>query len=252
MKTKEQLSVLRIISSINFLKFQSLVIHYLLISTLSFSQNTKVEVKENRGKIVGTQNNDNRKYTVIRNNTFINKTDGEKGILLLNKYLDTTRDIIISSNSVSVSNPARWIKIQPLVPFGLSYGNPIELKADKKEHLYLNSMIYSADGKVITLLDSNKLNPAGSKVLKQTATDKFLEVIDENNITVLRIRIISETNTIEVQFVAFDANGTTCNIFSSHGLEIISLPKPYLKMTQSERDNFWYVCRKKIRESLEP
>ena len=246
----EQLSVRKTINN-NFLKAKYLFFIFLLITNLGLCQKTKIEVKENKGKIIGTQNNDNRKYTVIKNKTVINNGDIKNGILLLNKYLDITKNICFSSQGYKYCNP--------LFAYNQSNGEqtaidvygqkiPLKLTSTMNGHLLLNCKIYSVDGKVISLIEDNVINPAGSNILKQTSTDSSLQVLDQYGIPVLTIQIHKKENTIEAQCVTFDEDGNILLIMSKQGVTFYSVGKPYLLKSQEERDKFWYDCKQKIKE----
>jgi hypothetical protein len=213
-----------------------------VLSNISYGQ-TPIKVQENNGTIIAKQQNNNRTIIIYRKITKYN----EDKVLLVNKYIDTTKQIILDAGGIQTEGNMQTLTKK--VPVMFSGKMPIYLVV-KKGRLLLNCLFYSIEGNVAAKLEYNKLTQKGSGY-QEKITEKWLEVIDNNNIPVLQVELNKQKNSIDISGVAFDENGQTCSIFSpEYGFSFFPLPKPYLLMSQEDRDKFWYDLRIKLRKEL--
>ena len=183
-------------------------------------------------------------------NQYSNNAPVPGSVLLLNKFLDTTKDICMKNQGNTLCNPFSYAKRKIGLGF-LNFGgsNPVFLlKADAKGYFILNSTVLGIDGQVLSLIENNVINPKSNSALKQTSTDSSIRVLNQYGIPVLKINLHKGSNNIDFSCVTFSEDGNTLIIISDSGINLLRVFKPYLLMTQEEKDKWWYDCRVQINQ----
>lgn len=169
-----------------------------------------------------------------------------KNVLLLNKYLDTTKTIWIKSAVVSAYSIKSLRKgVSPII---LGYESPLTIQVVNGQIL-LNCVMYDIDGRRAAKIHNNELVNEEGRNYEMHSTDRYIEVVNDYNIPVLQVDINKEENSITIRGVTFDEHGYYTYILGGSAVDI-TMKKPYNKMSQVEKDSFLPIFRTQARQIL--
>lgn len=219
---------------------------FLLVLTAIFCFNSysQKEVKNLNGDIIqkgGKKNIYNKKIIVYKEITATNKDK----ILLLNKYIDTTKEIMMKVG-FGCPTTLKQIKIGFQCLGGMA--NFVSLKLNHHQ-LLLSVKIYNMDNTFVAEVKDNKLVTAGKKYTEY-ASDKFIEIYNDYHIPVFQIFLDKKSNSITIKGVFFQRDGY--EILSDASIQFMNYTKPYLYLTQSERDRYLDECIQLCQKYLRP
>lgn len=191
----------------------------------------------------GTQNITNTKIELYRSVTESNKNK----ILLINKYIDTTKEIYIICGGI---HPKTIGELRyGYYPFvSESFKDALNFKV-KKGKIYISGVLYGVNGKYLVKIIDNEIIPPSEKY-EQYVSEKFFEIFDGNNIPVLKIDINKKDNSITIVGVFFYNHSRI--MVSSNASMTDNYDTPFLLMPQSRRDSIIYDTKLFTNSRLKP
>lgn len=226
--------------------FTFIVLSFVFVaySNLAFCQ--QVIAHNNKGTVIGKQNNDNRTIKITK--VYNKVTEQNKGkVLLLNKYLDTTKTIWIKTGLVSTYTMERLrMGVTPII---LGYEAPLTLKVENGQIL-LNCIMYDIEGKRAAKIHNNELVNEEGRNYELHITDRYIEIINEYNIPVLQVDLDKQENSISIRGVTFDENGAYTYILADKIVDNY-MGKPFIKMKEAEKDSFLLMFRTEAKKVLQ-
>lgn len=211
-----------------------------LIPLLTFSQkkDSTINIKEINGDLL----TGNSKKTIVNNYKIFNNTQTDK-ILLLHKYINVEKEILIKYGSNEYYNSIQWMTKYPAK---IQIDNNVITIKVKNGQLVIDCIIFGIDGDYLAKIENNHLLP--SKDLDQYGSDRWLEVISRQNIPILQIELNKSKNCIEINGLFF--GDSQYSILSKNGTEFFSDERPFMVMSDQERKTIFYGAVVKARKAL--
>lgn len=184
-------------------------ISYLLISFSLHSQNTK---KTNSALLNFRDNNG-----TINLNSYYNQDKKKVDVLLVDKYLNRKKPIIIdfATNTITISPSQLQVNYSDSNYWCMFdiLGKLFELKV-KNGQIRIKCDVIGFDGRYIAKVRGDTL--ILGKHFHAYVSDRYFEIFDDYNIPLLQIELIKNTNTISISGVQHTDIGF--NIWSDRGM----------------------------------
>jgi hypothetical protein len=211
---------------------------FVLYNNTSYCQ--KVVAPNNKGTVIGTQNNDNRivKETKIYYKVTPENTDK---ILLANKYLNVSKDIciLLGTDTVGFVTKKDLQNGKTFLPFEknvLIIGEKtglIKLRLDSGI-LKITTKVYTIDRTYTAMVIDNELITSDPN-FHQIITDHSFEVYDKYFVPALQIELRKKVNAIYIGGVFFFKKSYI--IANEKGMDVSNYEIPFMNMTPARRDS---------------
>src|SRR6185312_5213054 len=197
---------------------------------------------------------------VYKKTVVIHKNDKPKNadkILLVNKYLDTTKNILIKFGSNTAGVSMARLRRGFLLPIGgLSYYPTKDRHYDTtfkikciKNQITISTILFDIDGKFIARIKDNQLI-ASPKNYIIYAYDKFIELYNDYHIPVLQLDLDKKSNSITLSGMFYTS--AYCVVISPKGFLAFPYNKPYHLLEQQQKDSILFICNERAERLLKP
>lgn len=212
----------------------SAILFFLL--TESQAQNKYYDVTIKKANTV----NFNPKFYTVINNT------NKSRILLLSKYIDTTKAIYICGGITFVTT-TRLIRGGAQI-FGGFMDDVMHLKIFKNQ-LLVTSKINNIDGEFIAEIKDNKLI-SSLKNYNEYASSGFIEIYNEYHNPVFQVSLNKMDNSITVNGIFFFKQ--SCALLWGKEIKTVNYPAPFKQMSQTQRDSISNVINTLAMNHIKP
>jgi hypothetical protein len=213
---------------------------FLAVHLIAWGQSKTINIKSQKGDIIAKGGTKNVNYLTTNNNFIqVSSKEVKEKVLLVNKYIDTSKPIEIkfggnSSYQTLQKLRAGWSPVM--------FGNDKSMLAIKLERrkLQISTRLHDIDGKYLAQLKNNTLHVPNIELVN--SGENYVEIIDEYYVPIMQIDLDKRNNAITLKGVFF-ANDRVV-IISDFGFNSFKIRKPFELMTQNEKD----YTRRQIRD----